>query len=78
MIEMTRTIFLISSVFMLSNCVSSRPEVDIVKLDAVEMTVKCTKETPTGSHRPVKVCRTQEVIDQERETAKTIIRRTTD
>ena len=78
MVELTRTIFLISLVFMLSNCVSDGPEAAIVKLDSDEMTLVCTREKPTGSHLPVKVCRTQAQIDEEREMGREIIRRTTD
>ena len=75
---MTRTIFLISLVFMLSNCVSDRPEGANVKLDSDEMTLVCTREKPTGSNLPVKVCRTQAQIDLEREMGKEEIRQVTD
>lgn len=75
---MTRMIFLIFSIFMLSSCVTSMPGVEIVNVDTDEPTLICTREAPTGSHIPVKICRTQEHIEEERDTARLIIRRTID
>ena len=60
---------------MLSNCVSSGPEAEIVKLDYGEMNLVCTKEKPTGSHIPVKVCRTPAQIEEEREAVTEMYRR---
>lgn len=75
---MTRTIFLISAACMLSNCVSIGPSDEVANVDLDKLALICTREVPTGSHMPVKICRSQQQIEQEREAARTVIRRTED
>ena len=71
---MIRTIFLVSSVCVLSSCASYRSDSEPVKVDVSQLPIHCTREVPTGSHLPVTVCRSKAQIDLEKEEAKTLFR----
>jgi len=72
---MIRTVFLVSAVFILSNCASSKPEEQVVVVDASKLAIHCTTERPTGSHIPVMVCRSKTQIEWEREQARALVRK---
>lgn len=75
---MIKALFLISTVFILSDCASSQSDATLSQVDPNGLPLICTREYPTGSHLPVKICRSQDQIEQDRATAEIVIRRTTD
>ena len=70
---MTRTLFLLATAIILSNCASSNSDGQLTETDIRKHVIICTKEKPTGSHLPVTVCRSQEQIDEETKQAKELI-----
>ena len=69
---MIRTIFLVSAVFILSNCASTKPEEQVVAVDSSTLAIHCTKERPTGTRIPITVCRSKEQIERERALGRTL------
>lgn len=63
---MIKALFLVSAVFVLSNCAASRPDFKQSKVDVSKLAIVCTREVPTGSHLPVKICRSREQIELDR------------
>ena len=63
---MTRMLFLVSAVCILSNCATSRSGDKLTEIDVNKLLIHCSREVPTGSHLPVTVCRSKEQIERER------------
>ena len=71
---MIRILFLVSAVFILSDCAASRSGEMLAKIDVNELAIHCSTEVPTGSHLPIRVCRSKVQIEQEREQARRLLR----
>ena len=63
---MTRMLFLVSAVCILSNCATSPSGDKLTDLDVNKLPIHCFREVPTGSHLPITVCRSKEQIERER------------
>ena len=76
---MTRTIFMIFASLVLCSCAANKSDSRLaqsdLKLDSDRVPVVCTREYPTGSHLPTKVCRSQRQIETDREKARNYIDR---
>jgi hypothetical protein len=73
---MNKILFILSTVFILSNCASSGSDGKLAKTDLEvvqnddEVELVCSKDYPTGSRIPVKVCRSPGQIAAERRYSK--------
>jgi hypothetical protein len=75
-VRMNRILFILSTVFILSNCASTGSDAKVAQTDLEvaqnhdEVELVCTKDYPTGSRIPVKVCRSQGQVAAERRYSK--------
>jgi len=71
---MIKTLLVVSTVVLLSNCASSNPDSGLTSTDVSQLAVVCTKEKPLGSRIPVTTCRSKQQIENEREDARALLR----